>query len=63
MNERILRLQSTLEDLSEKEREARRRYYELGDSVQRICADLGLERATFDRLKKHVRATYQAGIE
>ena len=50
----------TLENLSEPEREALRRYYFLEQSSEQVCRELGLDHAEFLRLKDRVRKAFRA---
>jgi DNA-directed RNA polymerase specialized sigma24 family protein len=49
-----------LENLSEPEREALRRYYLMEQTTDQVCRDLGLDHAEFETLKDRVRKAFRA---
>jgi DNA-directed RNA polymerase specialized sigma24 family protein len=52
----------TLENLSELEREALRRYYLLDQGSEQVCRDLGLDQAEFLTLKNRVKKAFRAKL-
>ena len=58
----LSRLMLTLENLSELEREALRRYYLLDQGSEQVCRDLGLDQAEFLTLKNRVKKAFRAKL-